>query len=106
MPRHPWPALLLAAALLLPAPGTVSRERGFCSAWLMLTAADQMQVLIAAEEREQEAAFDAQCRARARGGLRHLLVAECRNWTKLMDFEVRHLVDRVLAPCAARTPGE
>ena len=27
------------------------------------------------------------------------LDAECRNWEQLMDFEVRHVVDRVLRPC-------
>jgi len=104
MPRHPWPGLLLGAALLLPPPGTASRERGFCSAWLKLTTADRQQVLLDAEARESVAAVDATCRAAARGPLRHLLDAECRNWIRLMDFEVRALVDRILEPCSVR-PG-
>lgn len=104
MPLHPWTGLLLGALLLLPAPGTVSRERGFCPAWLRLTAADQMQVLIDAEARE-EIGLDRDCRARSRGSLRHLLNAECRNRSKLMDFEVRDRVDRLLEPCAGKTHG-
>jgi hypothetical protein len=102
--RHPWSGLLLGAVLLLPPPGTDSRERGFCSAWLKLTAADRQQVLLTAESSESGAALDAACRAAARGPLRHLLDAECRNWNQLMDFEVRALVDRVLEPCSVR-PG-
>ena len=104
MTRHPWTGLLLGAALLLPPPGTDSRERGFCPAWLGLTAADQQRVLLAAEARESAAGVEGACRAAARGPLRHLLNTECRNWRQLMDFEVRALVDRMLGPCST-TPG-
>jgi hypothetical protein len=44
------------------------------------------------------------CRVGVRSGLRHLLDAECRNWTQLMDFEVRAIVDRVLRPCGVEAP--
>jgi hypothetical protein len=75
-------ALSAAALLVLPAAGTVSRERGFCRPWLALTPPEKVEVL-GAEDRP---------------GLRETLDAECRNWPALMDFEVRAIVDRKTLP--------
>lgn len=95
------PVFLLAATLLLPPPGTVGREREFCSEWLRLSGPQRDAVLLAAEAAERDHRYRAACRAGLRSGLRRMLDSECRNWTQLMDFEVRALVDRVLAPCRA-----
>ena len=56
-------------------------------------------MLLEAEQRERALPVDARCRAGRRSGLRHKIDAECRNWSKLMDFEVRMIVDRELEPC-------
>ncbi len=96
---HPWAGLLLGAALLLPPPGTGSRERGFCARWLDLGVADREACLLEAERREGEAGWDPRCRARLRGGVRHALTAECRRRRLMREFEVRALVDRILEPC-------
>ena len=95
----PWLGLVLGASLLLPSPGTTSREREFCGTWLKLTTPERQEVLRAAEVREADAGWDGKCRAGLRSGLRHALDSECRNWKALMGFEVRAVVDRVLEPC-------
>ncbi len=97
--------VLLGSLLLLPPPGTESRARNFCRAWLAATTPERQQVLIAAEQAEAGGGLDRSCREGLRGGLRHTLDAECSNWSKLMDFEVRQLVDRKLVPCRATTGG-
>lgn len=91
--------VVLAVGLVLPLPGTEGRGRDFCTAWLALGRGERQDVLRAAEEREAGPAYDAECRAGLRSGLRHTLDAECANWRRLMDFEVRAIVDRVLEPC-------
>jgi hypothetical protein len=83
----------------LPAPDTTSRARTFCADWLGQSEPAKHARLLAAEQRERDGRFDPGCRAATRGALRHTLDAECRNWLKLMDFEVRHVVERVLRPC-------
>lgn len=95
---------LLTGALLLPGPGTTSRERDFCREWLSLESPARQSVLIVAETNEADAPWDLSCRTGLRSGLRHLLDTECRNWRQLMDFEVRALVDRVLEPCVVAPP--
>ena len=96
---------LLAGALALPAPETDSRERDFCRAWLALSAPEKDGVLSAAERDEPASGWDAECRQGMRSGLRRTLDSECRNWSKLMDFEVRLVVDRLLDACRAPDPG-
>lgn len=91
------PALLLGASLLLPPPGTVSRARGFCRDWLALSRPQKQEVLQSAAERE--VGFASSCRQGRAGSLAHTLDQECGNWPKLMDFEVRAYVDRLLEPC-------
>jgi hypothetical protein len=90
---QPWRALSLAAlaagALALPPAGTTSRERAFCRAWLALPPPAKVDVL----------ALDGACHVARGPALRETLDAECRNWARLMDFEVRAIVDRVLATC-------
>ncbi len=98
-PREHLAVLLLGTVLLLPALGTTSRERNFCGAWLAQATPAKQQILKAAEQAEKDGPWDLACRAGLRPGLRRLLDAECRNWSPLMDFEVRLLVDRLLAPC-------
>lgn len=87
---------LLVAALVLPAPGTTSRERAFCDAWSARTVVERFAVVERADR--IEAAGDA-ARLVHRDAVRARVVdavtAECRNWRLLMDFEVRALVDRV-----------
>jgi len=89
--------LLLGATLVLPVPGTGSRDRGFCRDWLDLSRPAKHEVLVRAAEAEP--GFDAKCRAGRNGPIAHALDQECTNWSKLMDFEVRAYVDRLLAPC-------
>ena len=85
-------AVLLIASLTLPAPGTTSRERGFCRAWLELSAPEKHALL------KQQTTQPA-CGHTHRERLRRLLDYECRNWRLLMHFEVRDLVDRVERTC-------
>ena len=98
-----WIELAFGVALVLPPLGTESRSRDFCKAWLGLTTPERHAVVLADERREQVPGPEAACRASLRSALRHKLDAECRNWNRLMDFEVRAVVDGVLAPC--RQPG-
>jgi hypothetical protein len=91
---HPI-GLVAITLLLLPAPGTTSRERRFCGEWLRLPGAERAAVLRDAEAGEADGPWGPQCRA----GLQRTLDAECRNWRALMDFEVRLVVDRVLEDC-------
>ena len=94
--------LFVFSTLSLPPPGTSSREREFCGGWLRLNAPERVQVLRAAESEESTGggvSWDPRCREGLRPGLRHTLDVECRDWKHLMDFEVRQVVDRVLAPC-------
>ncbi|NNL65587.1 MAG: hypothetical protein HKP30_05045 [Myxococcales bacterium] len=95
-----WIGLALAATLMLPPPGTDSRDRAFCDAWLSLLTAERHDVLLDAEAREGGPPPYRECRARLRAPLRHKLDNECKNWRLLMDFEVRIYVDGVLEPCA------
>lgn len=97
-----WIGLALAAALMLPPPGTDSRDRDFCDAWLALATPQRQDVLLRAEAREGGPPEYRECRARLRAPLRHKLDAECRNWRLLMGFEVRIYVDGMLERCAAR----
>ncbi len=99
----PWIAAALGAALALPPPGTGSRERRFCPAWSRLAPPAREAVLREAEARESPDGVASRCRAGLRSGLRHTLDWECERWPRLMDFEVRDLVDRVLASCL---PGD
>jgi hypothetical protein len=89
---------MMGAVLVLPPPGTTSRERDFCRSWLALSKSEQVALLERDEQREANPRRRA-CRERLRAGLRHTLDAECRNWNQLMDFEVRALVERVIEPC-------
>ena len=95
----------LGVALSLPLPGTTSRGRDFCDAWLRQPASAQMRILHEAEAREQSPVFDRNCRAGLRAGLRHRLTSECRNWSALMDFEIRAVVDGLLEPCREKPAG-
>ena len=90
---------LALSMLVLPPPGTDSRERRFCRAWLELSTAERQQVLIDADGREAESDVERACRERARPALRRKIDAECANWTKLMDFEVRAIVDAAWERC-------
>ncbi|MDJ0786695.1 MAG: hypothetical protein QNK05_07780 [Myxococcota bacterium] len=94
---HVVVAVWLLAGLVLPPPGTASRDREFCGEWLALSRAAKQQVLEAAALAEP--GFDATCRAGRSGPVAHTLDTECTNWPQLMDFEVRAYVDRLLAPC-------
>lgn len=105
---RPWTqagllGLALAAPALadpaLPPPDTKSRDRQFCADWLGLSDPQKHGRLMAAEQAEGAGRFDAECRIATRATLRRALDSECRNWTQLMDFEVRHVVERVLRPC-------
>ena len=88
---------LTAALLVLPPPGTTSRARNFCDAWLAQHATGRYAAIERADA--VEAQGDAEKR-RHRDGVRarvvDALTNECRNWHLLMDFEVRAIVDRVL----------
>jgi hypothetical protein len=97
-----WIELAFGAALVLPPLGTESRSRAFCSEWLRLTTAEKHGVVVAAEGRESGEATSAACRAGLRGAVRHKLDVECRNWSQLMDFEIRAIIDGVLQRCQAR----
>ncbi len=94
-----WVGFALGAVLVLPPPGTTSRSRDFCKTWLALTSGQRQDVLARADVAESRSDGEAACRAGLRPGLRHKLDAECRNWSALMDFEVRAIVDGVLEPC-------
>ncbi len=83
----------------LPPPETESRARGFCADWLGLSETQRHARLLEAERAESGERFVGACRAATRATLRRTLDFECRNWTQLMDFEVRHVVERVLRPC-------
>ena len=96
---------VLTGVLLLPGPATTSRGRDFCAAWLRLADPAKQVVLRTAETAEMDGPWDLTCRAGMRSGIRHLLDSECSNWTKLMDFEIRTLVDRVLRSCVATPPA-
>ncbi len=92
--------VLLASLLLIPEPGTTSRERRFCAAWLAASRAHQEAWLDAADARETEGdAEAAACRRRLRARLAHGLDYECRNRRQLSDLEVRAIIDRLVAPC-------
>ena len=102
-------ALGLTAPVLageaLPPPDTESRARRFCTDWLGLSEPQKHGRLLAAEQSEPTDRFDAECRVATRATLRRTLDFECRNWTQLMDFEVRHVVERVLRPCRLERKG-
>ena len=89
------------AAGALPPPDTESRARGVCAEWLGLSDPQKHGRLLEAERAEPAGRFEPGCREATRATLRRTLDFECRNWTKLMDFEVRHVIERVLAPCRA-----
>lgn len=94
--------LLLAASLVLPPPGTESRGRRFCRAWLELPPGLRQQLLIDADAREATSDAERACRERHRPALRHRLDAECANWPELMDFEVRAIADAAHERCRSR----
>ena len=94
-----WATVISGALLVLPPPGTTSRERDFCRSWLPLSKSEQVSLLERDEQQDADPSRRA-CRERLRAGLRHTIDAECRNWNQLMDFEVRALVERVIEPCA------
>jgi hypothetical protein len=94
-----WKGILVGLPLVLPVPGSTSRDRGFCRAWLGLPPAGREEVLLRAEAAEARSGWAPACRRGLRPGLRHRLDAECRNWSRLMDLEVRAVVDAVLEPC-------
>jgi len=85
----------------MPPLGTASRSRDFCDAWLGLSRPERHAVVLADERLADAQGPEAACRAGLRSALRHQLDTECRNWSQLMDFEVRAIVDRVLRPCSA-----
>ncbi len=92
--------VLLASLLVIPEPGTTSRERRFCASWLAASRAQQEAWLDAADARETEGDPEAAaCRRRLRARLAHGLDYECSNRRKLTDVEVRAIVDGLLAPC-------
>jgi hypothetical protein len=99
-------ALLLATvAALVPPPGTRARGREFCRAWLALEPVRQLEALREADAREARSERERECRERLRARARDVLESECRGWTSLMDFEVRAILDRVHAACAAEGAG-
>lgn len=93
------PALLLLA-LALPAPGTGERGRDFCRDWLAASPLERDAALAASEARDLARDEDTRrCAERLRPRARRALDGECRNWSALMDFEVRQVLDAARAPC-------
>ncbi len=103
-----WSGAVLAAALgtllVLPPPGTESRARRFCSAWNDLDKGQKQDVIVRAEKAEIAPALEDACRAGLRPALRHTLDFECGNRKRPMDFEIRAVVDGILASCRSE-PG-
>lgn len=97
----------LALALVLTASGAAAPARAgrdFCASWAPLRYAEKYARVAAADR----ANFPAQpglkrCLAGVRPAAIRTLDYECRNWTKLLDFEVRVLLDRVQARCSERS---
>ena len=95
--------LVAAVVLAIPSPGTTSRARDFCDAWLALETTGRHAAVARADA--IEARGDAET-ARHRDGVRARVVdalsGECGNWHLLMDFEVRAIVDRVQRDAGSR----
>ena len=95
---------VLGVALLIPEAGTTSRARDFCASWLDLTATQRIDQLSRSEARDfGEIAPLRSCVAGLRAATFRRLDYECRNWSGLMDFEVRQILDGAYAPCTSRS---
>ncbi len=89
----------LASSLVLPPPATESRSRAFCGEWLRLSEGAKEDVLQHAARRDAGSPAEARCQTARRAGLRFRLDVECGNWSQLMDFEVRAVVEGVVRSC-------
>ena len=98
--------LALGAALAIPPAGTESRSRDFCRQWLELSPSQKQDLLVADEPALTDPASEGACCERLRPALRHKPDAECRNWSLLMGFEVRSIVDTVTEPCTETRSGD